>query len=98
MVIETIKKIFNRSAKINHLLQSLNSVNQINIKGLYGSAKSIILTLIFENYDSNLLYITSDEEQVEIIRDDLEAILGNNSVALLPDLKDSPYDSVIHDV
>jgi len=97
MIIEEIKNIIGKSDKLSRFLNDVDCNNELTISGLHGAVRSIVLALIFEKSSHNILYVTPDEEQAEIIKDDLETIVGTDSVAFLPDQKDRPYDAVFRD-
>jgi len=97
MIVNKIREIVNHSSTLNKLLKDVTTNKRMIIKGLSGSIRSIVLTSMFENVGSKFLYIANDEEQVEILKDDLEVILGKDKVAFLADQKDRPYESVFRD-
>lgn len=97
MVIDKIKEIIRKSDTVKQFLENVDNSHNLFVKGLNGSIKSIVLSLIFETIDSNILYITHDEELAEVLKDDLELIIGQGHVAYLPDQKDRPYESAFRD-
>lgn len=97
MVFDKINNAIINSDKFKRLLHEFSEKQLISIKGLSNTSRAIVLTLLFKQGNSNFLYITHDEDDAEIIKDDLETILGENTVAFLPDQKDRPYEVVFKD-
>ncbi len=97
MVVEKINTAIFRSDKFKRLLKEFSDQSLISIKGLSSTSRALVLSLLFKDKNSNFLYITYNEDDAEIMKDDLETILGEKSVAFLPDQKDRPYEVVFKD-
>ncbi|MEE4312007.1 MAG: transcription-repair coupling factor [candidate division KSB1 bacterium] len=97
MAIELIKKAIAESEAFEKLLDKVKQRVDVETKGLHGSFRSLMLALLYENLGSSILYVTSDEEHAELIKDDLEVILDPENVSYLPDQRDRPYETVFTD-
>ena len=97
MVTDILKKKIAESLSFNDFSSALNNYDIIHVKGLYGALKSFVLLMIYEKTNSNIIYITSDDEEAEIIKNDLEIISDNNVVAYFADHKEKPYDFICVD-
>ncbi|MBD3290134.1 transcription-repair coupling factor [candidate division KSB1 bacterium] len=97
MVVEKISNEIARSDLYKDLLHEFDKRDSISIKGLSSSGRSLVLSSLFQKYNTNFLYVSYDEDHAEIMKDDLETILGESSVAFLPDQKERPYEIVFRD-
>ena len=97
MILDDINKYFSESSTLNRVLEELEEKDRVSVTGLGGSSKSFFLSHILKHRNSDLVYIAGDEEQAEIIRDDLETILGKDAVTFLPDQKERPYEVMFRD-
>ena len=97
MLYTHLKEKLLKSNTFKSALLDTSSGNDIYIKGLAGSLKSLFLSLLFEKNNSSLLYITGDDEQEELIREDIEMLLGADKVAYFPRYKEIAYDGGIVD-
>ncbi|MDZ7335279.1 MAG: transcription-repair coupling factor [candidate division KSB1 bacterium] len=81
-IIDQIKK----SQVLQQVISETDLKSQILIKGLAGSLKSIFLAILFEHKKRPILYVTADEDQEEMVREDLELILGSYFIVHFPQL------------
>jgi len=78
-------------AEINQQLK-LKSTNRIAIKGLSGSLESIFAASISEKLSSPLIIVIPDKEEAAYFLNDLERLLGDDSVLFFPASYKKPYD------
>ena len=97
MVDVEIKNIISKSSILKKVLHETDFGKKIFIKGLAGSLKSLFLSILFEQKKRPILYITADEEQEEITREDLELIIGAEQIAYIPQIRELAFDGVITD-
>ena len=57
---------------------------KIELTGLHGSAKSLLISYIFETFLRTILVVTGSHEEAERMRDDLEEFLGQHVVQYFP--------------
>ena len=85
------KKIFSTTSFSRFQLPSKQG-DEIQISGLKGSLLSFFLAYLSETQNKILLYITTDRDSGERLRDDLELILDNDEVRFFPSYENIPYD------
>ncbi len=93
-----IKNIILGSSVLKQVLHETDFEKNILIKGLAGSLKSLFLSILFEQKKRPIFYITADDEQEEVIREDLEIIIGANKIAYLPKIRTLAHEKAITDV
>ncbi len=81
-----IINLIEKSHLLRHLIRETDSKSRILVKGLAGSLKSIFLAILFEQKKRPILYVTADDDQEEMVREDLELILGDDCVVHFPAL------------
>ncbi len=86
------------SRVLQRVIRDADSKSRILVKGLAGSLKSIFLAILFEQKDRPIVYITADDEQEEMVREDLELILGSDQVIHLPQLRSLAYERDFVDI
>ncbi len=91
-MIQHLKKyIYNtQEFKKFHLPQKKS--DQVIITGLQGSLRVFLLSYLAEIYHRPIVYLTSDQDSAEKIRDDLELILIDYPVSFFPAEERLPYD------
>ena len=85
------KKIYNTQEFKRFQLPEKTS-DQVFITGLQGSLQAFLLSYLVEIYHKPVVYLTSDQDSAEKIRDDLEILLTNHPVAFFPAWERVPYD------
>lgn len=95
MVDSEIKNIILNSNLLKKVFNDLDSEKRIFIKGLAGSLKSLFLSILFEQKKRPIFYITADEEQEEVIKEDLELIIGADQIAYIPQIRELAHEKVI---
>lgn len=94
-----IKNIILNSQVLNDFLQAVNSTEEVYVKGLAGSLKAFVISILFDQIRKPILYISGESQQEEIVKDDLEVLVGPDSVSYVPKLsefahRDSVFDSI----
>lgn len=97
MIIKNLNNIICKSDKIKLVLKNLDDYKSININKIYGSVRSFLVSCVFTELKQSVVFIVPEEEEAEIMRDDLDEIIGNDVVSYLPDQKDRPYETIIID-
>ena len=65
---------------------------EITLTGLHGSSKSLLLAYLFQTLSRTLLILTSDSDEAEEIRDDLEGFIGGDSIRYYPSRDVLPFE------
>jgi hypothetical protein len=66
-----------------HILNLFNSKNQVKIKGLKGSLKTILLEQIYLETNANIIILTNDKKAAEEFYNDLKINLGEDLISLI---------------
>ncbi len=82
----TLKKILSDSAEINRFLNQIESNKENYLKGLSGSLKALFLTVLLEKKQRPICYVTAEEKEEEIVREDLEVLVGHEHIAYFPEI------------
>ncbi len=88
-----IKNIILGSSVLNKVLHEVDIDKNIFIKGIAGSLKSLFLSIVFEQKKRPVLYITADDEQEEVVKEDLELIVGDSQIAYLPSIRGMAHEN-----
>lgn len=89
MVVEKLKLIIQNSPSVTKAKDFLVDKGYVNLKGVLGSLKSLLLVNFFEEFSTQVVYVCSDLEEAEIVQEDLEKLLGHEQVAFFPPTEDS---------
>jgi transcription-repair coupling factor (superfamily II helicase) len=68
----------------NSLNNKLLSGGSIALKGLSGSLKAIVISIIFKKFGNSFLIVFPDREEAETVTDELTDLLGEQKVAFFP--------------
>lgn len=80
-----LQNIYTTSAKVDTIVKSFkNNNSKINIKGLYGSATSLVLYSLFQKHHSDFLLIFSDKEEAAYYFNDFENFLTSEQLMFFP--------------
>ena len=88
MTNEDILNKIEQSAPLTKLISQIQNKNRVFIKGLAGSLRALCLAALYRNFHKPVIYITGDEENEEVVRDDLEDLLGEDQVVFFPRLRE----------
>ncbi len=64
----------------------------MHISGLKGSLKSIFLVYLSEVLNYRVVYLTSEDDKAEQIRDDIELLCGAGKISFFPTAEITPYE------
>lgn len=90
-----IKNLIFDSATVKSILTEIDENNKIFVKGLAGSLKALFLSILFEQKKKSILFITAEDEQEEVLREDLELIVGTDHIASIPKIIESGFERTI---
>lgn len=88
MVISEIQNVFSNSKIVQQIVRDFESEKKIYVKGLAGSLKAIFLSYLSDSMNRPVVYITGEGEQEEIVKNDVEVLLGHAHVAYFPKMSD----------
>jgi transcription-repair coupling factor (superfamily II helicase) len=91
----TIKKRIFSSAPFQSFVLPGTAGPCCQLQGITGSLQALFFAYLFEKYQRTLLYLTSDNDNAERIRDDLELLVGSNNVAFFPVTEITPYSEKV---
>lgn len=92
-----IEHIVLKSSVLRRALEEIESGKNVIIKGLAGSLKALFLAVLFERKQTSILYLTADEEQEEVVKEDLELLVGSDRIARMPHLREFLTDHTVID-
>lgn len=69
-----------------------NGLSIASFEGLSGSSLAVVLASIFHQTQQNMLVLVPETEEAEFLRSDLEHLISENDVLLLPDSFKIPFD------
>jgi len=82
--IQYLKECVQSSIPFVQLEQRIREQRLITAKGLLGSLKSIVLSLLFDKKDATVFFITYKETVAEQIKEDLAVLAGDSSIVFFP--------------
>ncbi|MFQ5863746.1 MAG: transcription-repair coupling factor [bacterium] len=83
MLVDKIKEKILSTPSLGKVRNLLLQEGEVNIKGVFGSLKSILLVNLFEQYSSQILYVHPDLEEAETVKEDVELFLGPERVRFI---------------
>ena len=92
-----LKKIILNSQVLRNFLEATGTAKQIYARGLAGSLKAFVISILFEQARKPILYISGESEQEEIVKGDLDVLVGAEKVAYIPKLSEFAHRDVIFD-
>jgi len=86
MTVSEILASYSKSSLLAELCQKIKEkgVKNLQIKGLNGSANTIVNAALFQNLQQPFLVILNDKEEAAYFLNDLETILGDDKVLFFP--------------
>jgi transcription-repair coupling factor (superfamily II helicase) len=84
MVKEKLKKIIQSSPSVLKARALLTEGKVVKLKGVVGSLKSLLLANFFEQFSTQVVYLCYELEDAEVVREDLEKLVGHPQVAFFP--------------
>ena len=87
-----IEDVYLKSSKVSVLAESLLKPNQkVLLKGMNGSLVSFVASAIFKKVNLSFLLLFSNREEAAYVLNDLEVLLGEESVLFYPSSYKKPY-------
>ncbi|MFQ6112609.1 MAG: transcription-repair coupling factor [bacterium] len=83
MLVDKLKEIIQNSPSVVQARNLLLKQGHVNIKGVLGSLKSLLLVNFFEQFSRQIFYVSSNLEEAETVKEDVELFLGSEKVGLL---------------
>jgi len=84
-------RIYN-SISFNNFICPEQSGDEIHITGLKGSLRSLFLAFLIEKQKKRIIFITSNQDSAEMLRDDLELLIGKSKISFLPPAEATAYE------
>jgi len=91
-MIKILKKRIYTSNTFKNFQIPQDASKKIFVDGLKGSLRTFFLAYLAEEHNKPLVFLTSDQDSAEKIRDDLEVILDDMRVVFFPSNEREPYD------
>jgi transcription-repair coupling factor (superfamily II helicase) len=92
----SIKEKIYSTHSFDHLQIPFSPGQRVQVSGLKGSLRSFFFSYLIEKYHKRILYITSDTDSAECLRDDIQLILEDNRINFFPASELSPYEERGH--
>ncbi len=89
---QRIKDSIAKIPELHKLIQFIDQKKNLQLSGLSGSFRAFVLDYLLKHSDRPLLYIASDLDSAEKLRDDFELIHNADDLAFLPPLEFEPFD------
>ncbi len=88
-LLQTLTRRFSALTNFKKLLTQFSTRESLSLTGISGSAVSLFITWLYHQEKRNYLLVFSDSSAAENVRNDLDQLLGEATVAFLPDLQAS---------
>ncbi|MHC5076701.1 MAG: hypothetical protein ACYTFM_09765, partial [Planctomycetota bacterium] len=85
------KRIYSTSAFENCQVPD-NPSESAYLDGLKGSLRTLFISFLVEVFHKPVIFLTSDQDSAEKIRDDLEVLFDNQHVVFFPSYERIPYE------
>ena len=89
---QRIKDRIYNSASFNEFTCPHQSGEEVYVAGLKGSLRALFLAFLVENQQKRIIFVTSNPDSAEMLRDDLELLLNKSQVSFLPPAEVTPYE------
>ncbi|MBN2011066.1 transcription-repair coupling factor [candidate division KSB1 bacterium] len=97
MKLDPITSEIVQSETLQNFRTRLVNGQHIFVKGLTGSVKSLVLSWLYQTDFRRILYIGHDENEIDIIKEDLNELVGSSHIAYFSVQKEQPYDAIYVD-
>jgi transcription-repair coupling factor (superfamily II helicase) len=88
-----IRELFAQAPAFQELQHALSpDLARVQLKGMYGSALSFLISEYFTTQKSPVLVLLQDKEEAAYLLNDLEALLGMDQVLFYPESYRRPYE------
>jgi transcription-repair coupling factor (superfamily II helicase) len=91
--LEDLSGLYIAEKRTADIAEAIKGPVRIHLKGLAGSARSIIANAVFEVSRQTQLFVLSDKEEAAYFLNDLENICGRDSVLFFPSSNRLPYQT-----
>jgi transcription-repair coupling factor (superfamily II helicase) len=91
-MLQKILQILTQSAAFSEFNLPDSGGQLLHVSGLQGSLRAVFLSYLLEHFKRSVLYIATDIDQAECLRDDLELLLGNSRASFFPCAEIIPYE------
>lgn len=92
MQLQQIKNLFQSDPKILEIVNALQSTSaRIGVNGIVGSSASFLLAAVFNQSKGRHILIAEDQEKSAYFLNDLQTLLGSESVYYFPSTSRRPY-------
>jgi transcription-repair coupling factor (superfamily II helicase) len=91
-MVKILKKRIYATNKFRNFQLPQNASHTIFVDGLKGSLRTFFLTYLAEKYSKQVVFLTSNQESAEKLRDDLDILLEDIRVVFFPSNERTPYD------
>jgi transcription-repair coupling factor (superfamily II helicase) len=92
MLYKTLLSNLLTSRKLKQLEQHVKDSDSVHVYGITSSAKPLLLAHLFESTGRNVLFVTLSGPSAQETAEDLDILIGKDSVYLLPDYELLPYE------
>jgi transcription-repair coupling factor (superfamily II helicase) len=89
--LEELSGLYLAEERTARITEAIKSPSRIHLKGLAGSARSMIANAVFQNSRQTQLFILNDKEEAAYFLNDLESICGKDQVLFFPASEKLPY-------
>ncbi|MBN1291934.1 MAG: transcription-repair coupling factor [Candidatus Latescibacteria bacterium] len=95
-MLQLVLDIFSKHSALKHAAETLKKNRRIVLHGLNGCSSSFLAATILKNgewlQNKPLLVVLPTDEEAEIFRDDIESIIGPDSLKYFPARDTNPYE------
>ncbi|MBT4485775.1 MAG: hypothetical protein HOC71_19065, partial [Candidatus Latescibacteria bacterium] len=93
---QTLLEYFIKHPSLGLIEKALEKKKQVSVHGLGGSSAAFIISSLLKgetgSHERSVLAICPEKEEAEILRDDVEAVLGTENVRFFPERDINPYE------
>ncbi len=82
--VESLKSLFLGTSPYLEAKTVLSGEKLVSVKGLHGAAKSLLLALIYSDMKTPVAYFSSNQEEAEELKEELERLVGTEFVTYFP--------------
>jgi len=89
--LEELSSLYLSEERSIRITEAIRTPSRIHLKGLAGSARSLIANAVFQNSRQTQLFILNDKEEAAYFLNDLESICGPGQALFFPASEKVPY-------
>ncbi len=87
-----LKKQIFKLPQFSELPEKISTQKDLQLSGVSGSFRAFVCEYLVKHTERPVIYIASDLDSAEKLRDDFDMLVGADSMAFLPPLYFEPYD------